>query len=253
MQKKSFPLDSTSLSYTFSFEHDMLSCELFKKVAECRIDQITKVVQKNTSMGLGEELSFRIYYLENGKEKKFPWIPVLITSQNGIDFFEELKNRVSPQVIWEDKRVGNTVDESGGKIFDIQFLPLGYSGSGLSRGVQIWMYLFITFWLIFPLIYLIKVLAIGGYKIYASDNQMELRKFGSKKIAWNDIDDITFQQVTVRDQQNFQSNQVLKIVIYPKNGRKIKFVMRYDFAMPFMKELASHGVIKEEDIGRFNS
>lgn len=244
MSQNEFRLESSSVTYTVGFQQGNIYCQLFRKIAECRLDQITKVILKRSSIGMGDEYSFRLFYNENGKEKKFPWIQVLYTSSDGELFFKELRDRLGSHVIWQDTRNDISVDESGAKIFDMQYLPMSYSGAGLTRGTQLWIYTIIFGLFILPLIYYVKILAKGGYRIYAGDSELEIRKFGSKKIAWNDISDITFQKITVRN-QSFQSNDVVKVCVQPKSGRKIKFVMRYDQLIPFMKELVVKGIIEE--------
>lgn len=251
MSDKTYSLESNSVSYSVGFEGDIIYCEMFRRLKECRLDQVTKVVQKKTTMGLGDEISFRIYFMENGVEKKFPWIQVLVTSPETKAFFDDLKSRLGSQVAWEDKREQAATDESGAKVFDLQFLPFGYAGSGLSRTLQIWIYLICLAILVIPLILLIIILVKGGYRIYTNEEGIEVRKLGSKKVKWEDIEEITFQQVKVTNYDTYQSNQVAKVRIKRKNGGRISFVMRYDHAIPFMKELAEHDVIDEEMVGQF--
>lgn len=250
MSDKRYQLESSTMSYTVGFEGDIIYCELIRRIKECRIDQVTKVIQKKTTMGLGDESSFRICYVENGVEKKFPWIQVRITAAEFKPFMEDLKGRLGSQVIWEDAREKGEVDESGAKVYDMQYLPFGYAGAGLGRGVQIWIYMICLAVLVIPLIYFIIILAKGGYRIYSNDQGIEIRKMGSKFVRWDDIEQITFQQINVRD-QNYQTTQVCKVRLHPKNGRRISWVMRYDFTMPFMRELADRGVIEEEMVGQF--
>ena len=171
MDNKSYKLESNSVSYTLGFEDDKLYIEAWRRIKECPVNQITKVVQKKQSFGMGDELSFRIFYMENGKEKKFPWVMVLFTSADLEPFFDELKVRSSSQVVWEDKRQGATIDDSGAKVYDMQFLPFGYNGAGLSRSVQLWMYLITLGILIIPLFYFIPVLVKKGYRLYVSGSE----------------------------------------------------------------------------------
>jgi hypothetical protein len=246
MDNKSYKLESNSVSYTLGFEDDKLYIEAWRRIKECPVNQITKVVQKKQSFGMGDELSFRIFYMENGKEKKFPWVMVLFTSADLEPFFDELKVRSSSQVVWEDKRQGATIDDSGAKVYDMQFLPFGYNGAGLSRSVQLWMYLITLGILIIPLFYFIPVLVKKGYRLYVSDSELEIRKFGSRKFSWEEIETVAVQKVNVRDRQSFSTTQVSRIEITPKSGNKISFVMRNDNGIPFMKELVKHGVLDPE-------
>ena len=249
MEDKSFKLESNSVSYTFGFEGDKLYCEAWRRVKECQLNQVTKVVQKKPSIGMGDELSFRIYFLENGSEKKFPWVMVLLTAAELQPFFDELKARTSSQVVWEDKRQAASVDASGAKTYDMQFLPFGYNGAGLSRSLQLWMYtILLGISLVLPLFYFIPILVKGGYRLYVSDSSLEIRKFSSKKFSWEELNHATVQQVNVRDRESFSTTQVSKITVSPKSGKEISFVMRNDVGIPFTKELVKHGVLNEDKV-----
>jgi len=248
MENKSYKLESNSVSYTLGFEGDKLYLEFVRRIKECPLNQVSKVVQKKQSIGLGDELSFRIYYIENGKEKKFPWVMVLLTSTELQPFFDELKSRTSSQVVWEDKRQAASVDASGAKVYDMQFLLFGYNGAGLSRSLQLWMFVIALGILIIPLFYFIPILVKGGYRLYVSDSGLEIRKFGSQKYTWEEIEAVDVQKVNVRDRQSRSTTQVSRIEVTPKSGKKISFVMRNDIGIPFMKELVEHGVLDAEKV-----
>jgi len=122
MSDKVYSIEGSQMTYEFGFEGDVVYCHLVRRMKECRLDQITKVVQKKTSLGMGDELSFRIFFTENGKEKKFPWVQAKIINQENKDFFEDLKSRLGSHVIWEDKREETaTTNESGHSVYDLQF------------------------------------------------------------------------------------------------------------------------------------
>ena len=248
MEDKSYKLESNSVSYTLGFEDDKLYVEAWRRIKECPVNQVTKVVQKKPSIGMGDELSFRVYYIENGKEKKFPWVMVLLTSTELQPFFDELKARASSQVVWEDKRQAASVDTSGANVYDMQYLPFGYNGAGLSRSLQIWMHAIIFGLLILPLFYYIPILVKKGYRLYVSDAGLEIRKFGSQKYAWEEIEAVAVQKVNVRDRQSRSTTQGSRIDVTPKSGKEISFVMRNDISIPFMKELVNHGVLDQEKV-----
>ena len=246
MENKSYKLESNSVSYTLGFEGDVLYIEAWRRIKECPVNQISRVVQKKQSIGLGDELSFRIYYLENGKEKKFPWVMVLLTSSELQPFFDELKARAGSQVVWEDKRQAASVDASGANVYDMQFLPFGYNGAGLGRGLQLWMFTITLGILIVPLFYFIPILLKGGYRLYVSDSGLEIRRFGSQKYSWEEIEAVDVQEVNVRDRQSRSTTQVTRIELTPRTGKNTSFVMRNDIGIPFMKELVEHGVLDAE-------
>ena len=248
MEDKSYKLESNSVSYTLGFEDDKLYVEAWRRIKECPVNQVTKIVQKKQSIGMGDELSFRIYYIENGSEKKFPWVMVLLTAAELQPFFDELKSRTGSQVVWEDKRQGASIDASGAKVYDMQFLLFGYNGAGLSRSLQLWMFVIALGILIIPLFYFIPILVKGGYRLYVSDSGLEVRKFGSKKYSWEEIEAVAVQKVNVRDRQSRSTTQVSRIDVTPKSGKKISFVMRNDIGIPFMKELVKHGILDEEKV-----
>ena len=250
MENKTYQLSSSAVAYTMGFENEIVYCELIRRLKECRVDQIVKVVKKKTSLGAGDEISFRIFYNENGKEKKFPWIQASLIDGTTKAFFEDLKERCSEQVIWEDRISGSNDAEGGGKVYDLQVLLFGYAGAGLSRGVQLWLYLICLAVLIFPLIYFIKILATGGYRIYTNESGLEVRKFLSKKFAWNNIKDMHVTNVNVKDSETNSVTRVMRLD-FSGNGSKMKVVMRHDHAVPLLKELVEHEIVSEELIKDF--
>jgi hypothetical protein len=251
MENKTFKLESGSVSYDMIFEDGKVAVSLFRKLKECRLDQVTKVIQKHTSMGGGDEMSFRIFFMENGKEQNFPWVQALVNKQSTKDCIEHMKAVFPSTTLWTDKREESNTDASGRKMHDMQFLPLGYAGAGLPRGLQLWIYMLGLGVLIFPLIYIAKVLATGGYRVYSDTNGIEIKKFGSKKWAWNEIQNVDLTNINVIDQNNYSKSQVLKMVVTSKSGSKSKFVMRFDHAVPLMREMAEHGLVSAELIAKF--
>ena len=102
--------------------------------------------------------------------------------------------------------------------------------------------------LIIPLFYFIPILVKGGYRLYVSDSGLEIRKFGSQKYTWEEIEAVDVQKVNVRDRQSRSTTQVSRIEVTPKSGKSISFVMRNDIGIPFMKELVEHGVLDAEKV-----
>ena len=250
MENKTYELNSSSMNYTMGFENGNIYCELFRRLKECQVSQVVKVVKKKTSLGAGDDISFRIYYLENGKEKKFPWIQTSIIDANTKAFFEDLKGRCGSHVIWEDRLSGANTAEDGSKVYDLQFLPFGYGGAGLTRGTQLWIYTICFAALIFPLIYFIKILATGGYKVYTDESGMEVRKFSSKKYTWESIQNMQVTNINVHNRENHTTTKVMRID-FIVNGKKKKLVMRHDHAVPLLKELVDHDIVSEDLVKDF--
>ncbi len=234
------------MTYEFGFEGDVLYCHLIRRMKECRLDQITKVVQKKPSIGMGEEISFRIYFIENGKEKKFPWVQAMIINPSTKEFLEDLKSRLPSHVMWEDKREETSKSDDGRLVYDLQYLPFGYAGAGLNRPLQIWIYMICFAVFIIPLIYYIYVLASGGYRIYLSDSSVTIRKAGATTYQFDDLDEVNLTRINVVSQDSWTETEVLRVVFDSKSGRRKKVVMRYDHAAPMLKELAAKGVISED-------
>lgn len=251
MENKVYQLESNSIGYEVGFEGDRIYCHLVRRLNEAPINQIQEVIIKKTSLGTGEEISFRIVYLENGKEKKFPWIQAKVTSGTTTSFLEDLKSRISDQVVWTDRRQEVTKDESGNKVYDLQYLPFGYGGAGLSRTLQIWIYLICLAILVIPLIYYIYLLSTGGYRIYTNDQSLTIRKTGATTFMWNEIDNVDFTRINVIDRDNWSQTEVLKIRITGKDGKSKSGVMRYDHALPLLKELAEREVISADYLSNF--
>ena len=249
-ENKKFKVESATISYDVIFADGNVSVSLIRTLKECCYDQVTKVVQKKTPMS-GEEVSFRIFFMENGKEKSFPWVQCLMMAQSTKDLFDFMKATFPPTVQWIDQRTETTKDEAGRKVYDLQVLLFGYAGAGLGRGLQIWLYLICLACFIFPLFYYIYILATGGYRIYTSDQGIEIKKAGATKLSWNEIERFEFTNVTVKDTNNFSRTHVMKITTIAKSGKKISVVMRLDHASPFMKELAERGLISEELVAKF--
>lgn len=252
MSDKEYELQGSTLNYTVGFEGNNVYCTLIRRLKEAPLNQITKVVIKKTSMGSGDEISFRFYYRENGKDKKFPWIAMLITHPTTKEFLDDFKERLNSTVIWEDKRESGTVDESGSKVYDLQYLPFGYGGAGLSRGMQIWIYLICLAALVIPLIYFIKILATGGYRVYVADGGLTVKKFGSTFYTWEELEDVQMTRVKVVDGDNYSETQVLKVTFKSSTIKDKTVVMRYDHAVPMLKELAEREEVPAEYLEQFS-
>jgi len=250
MENKKFKLESSAIGYDVLFADEIVSVSMIRKLKECRYDQVTKVVQKKTPLS-GDEVSFRIFFMENGTEKTFPWVQSLITAPSTKECMEFMKAAFPSTVQWIDQREEVAKDETGRKKYDLQVLPLGYAGAGLGRGLQIWLYMIFLGVLIIPFFYYLYILVTGGYRIYTSDQGIEIKKAGSKKWAWSEIDHFEFTNVTVIDSNNYSKSHVLKMITVPKSGRKSTVVMRYDHAVPLMKELAERGLISEELVATY--
>lgn len=251
MGNKVFKLESSSVGYDMNFEEGSVSVSMIRKIKECRYDQVTKVIQKHTTFGGGDELSFRIYFIENGSEKSFPWIQARVNSENTKACLEYMRQVFPSTVEWKDQRSESKTDSSGRNQYDMQFLPLGYAGAGLPRGLQLWIYMLGLGVLIFPLIYIAKVLATGGYRVYTNDSGIEIKKFGSNFTEWNNIEKVDLTNVKVVDQNSFSSNHVMRFIITQKTGRRSKFIMRLDQAVPLLKEMESHGLVSEELVKKY--
>lgn len=251
MENKTFKLESSAVGYDIIFADGMVAVSLFRKLKECRFDQVTKVVQKHTTMGGGDEMSFRIYFMENGKEQSFPWVQALINKPATKDCLEHMKSVFPSTVQWTDKREETTTDASGRKVYDLQILPFGYAGAGLPRGLQLWLYLIFLAVLIIPLFYYIYVLTTGGFRVYTNDTGIEVKKAGSKKFTWSEIEKVDLTNVNVIDPNNYSKSQVMKMTIFAKSGMKSGFVMRYDHAVPLLKEMAEKGLVSEELVAKY--
>ncbi|MBD3636834.1 MAG: hypothetical protein HUJ25_05775 [Crocinitomicaceae bacterium] len=252
MEDKVYSIKSSVVSYEVGFESGNVYCHLMRRIKETPLTQVTKVAIKKTPMGLGDEISFRIHFSENGKEMKFPWIQAKVTSPSTGDFLNDLKQRVPATVIWEDKRETSTaVDDEGRNVYDLQYLPFGYAGAGLARSVQLWLYLICLAVLVIPLFFYIYILATGGYRIYTNNEGITFKKLRSKFFAWNELEDIAFTRINVFDQNSFSQTGVLKAVFIGK-GKKSKVVMRYDHALPLLKELAERDVISKDYLDQFS-
>ncbi|UKN01246.1 hypothetical protein K6119_16075 [Paracrocinitomix mangrovi] len=252
MEDKIYNLESNVMSYNLGFEGQNVYCELIRRLKECPLNQVTKVSIKKTPMGAGDEISFRIFFVENGKEKKFPWIQAKVTNPVTAEFLDDLQSRIPQTATWEDKRNSSaTVDESGRNVYDLQYLPFGYAGAGLGRGLQIWIYLICLAVLVIPLIYYIYLLATGGYRIYTNDQGITIKKTGSTYFSWDELENVDFTRINVIDRQNYSQTEVLKAVFKGK-GKKASVVMRYDHALPLLKELAAQDIISEEYLSQFS-
>lgn len=251
MENKTFKLETSTLSYDVIFEGDLVSVSMIRKLKECRFDQVTRVVQKHTSLGAGDEMSFRIFFMENGKEKSFPWIQARVHVESTKACLEHMKAVFPKTVQWIDQRGEIGKDASGRNQYDMQFLPFGYAGAGLPRGLQLWIYMIGLGVLIFPLIYIAKVLATGGYRVYTDPEGIEIKKFSSKKWSWNEIESISLTDTKVVDSGSYTSSHVMKMVVKNKAGHSSKFVMRFDSAVPLMKEMADHDLISPQLLEKY--
>jgi len=253
METNEYKLESGSLAYSIIIENGLISVHMIRKLKECRLDQVYKVVQKKASLSSGDELSFRIFYKENGQDKKFPWVQAHITNESTKALFEKLKEVLPSTTEWVDQREGDLkTDAEGRKMYDLQPLLFGsYAGAGLPRAVFLWIYLIALGVLVIPLFYFGYILIKGGYRIYTSDQALEIRKFGSKKFNWNEISNVNITNVTVVDQQHGSNTKILKMKFITSNNSVNEVVMRYDYAIPLMKELVERGLLAEDQIEKF--
>ncbi|MCB9225107.1 MAG: hypothetical protein R2780_01385 [Crocinitomicaceae bacterium] len=252
MEDKVYQLEGSTVSYEMGFENDIVYCHLIRRLKEAPVNQITQVIIKNPGLSLGEEIAFRIHYNENGSEKKFPWVQAKNTDAKTQAFLDDLKSRLNPTVIWIDKTDTTVTDDSGNKVYDLQYLPFGYSGAGLPRAVQIWIYLICLGILVIPLIYYIYILATGGYRIYTNDQGLTVRKASATTFAWDELEHPEFTRVKVYDGNAFSKNEVLKVKFIGKNGKKKAGVMRYDHALPLLEELGERGIISADYLSNFS-
>lgn len=251
MENSSFNLQSSAVNYDMHFADGLVSVSMIRKLKECRYDQVVKIVQKHTTFGGGDEMSFRIYFMEDGKEKSFPWVQANVNADSTKACIMHMK-LVFPQTVqWIDQRQERKMASDGRSQYDLQFLPLGYAGAGLPRGLQLWIYLFGLGILIFPLVYIVKVLATGGYRVYTDVTGVEIKKFFSKKWSWENIAGVDLTNVRVVDSNNYSASQVMRMKISGRDGKKSKFVMWYDHAIPLLKEMAKHNLVSEELTNKF--
>ena len=251
MSDKVYQIESTSISYEVGFEGDIIYCHLMRRLKETPLNQVSKVLLKKTSLGSGEEISFRIFFMENGKEKKFPWIQAKISVPTTAEFLDDLKERLPDSVVWEDKREQASTDEEGNKVYDLQYLPFGYAGAGLSRGLQIWIYMICLAVLVIPLIYYIYLLSSGGYRIYTNEIGITIKKTGAKKFSWEELEDVDITKISVYDPNNYQRTGVMRLKFIGAN-KKVTVVMRYDQALPLLKELDEKGEIASDVLSEFS-
>lgn len=240
MEDKSYLLEGSSLNYTMEFEGDLVHLVMIRRLKSCRFDQITKVELKKYRIAMGDEVKIRIYFTDQGREKKFPWVPFKVISEGSKEFLDDLRSRLSPLAVWEDRRDELSIQKNGQKVYDLQYILFGYTGAGLPRSFQLWLYLVGLGVLVLPLIYYGYIIAKGGYRIYIADEALTLRKFRSFLYRWDDLK-VEFRQVNVV-QDYVVSTSILKVVLIG-SGRKKKVLMRYDHALPLIKELVSRGVV----------
>ncbi len=249
MEDKIYPIESSALTYKMGFEGDVVYCHMIRRLKECRIDQISRVVLKKPPIGLGDEVQFRIFFIEEGKEKKFQWIPAKIHNPTTAQFLEDLKSRLPAGIPWDDLREAIVAPvKDGQKVYDLQYLLMGYAGSGLPRKVQIWMYLIGFAVLILPLYYYIWILATGGYRVYISDAGVRVRKFRDSIFPYDTLD-VKFQKVNVRN--NYVTTTQVMNVWFSRPGKKKKVVMRFDQARLLLQELVERKVLGEEVLADF--
>lgn len=249
MSDKIIKLESGTMNYDMIFENGMVAVSFIRKLKECRYDQVVKVVQKNTSLGGGDELSFRIYFIDNGKEQSFPWVQARVNSPQTKECLEHMKLVFPETVIWTDARNEKKTDASGRTQYDLQYLPFGYAGAGLPRVAQLSIYMIALAVLVIPLFYYIYLLAKGGYRIYTTADEIEIKKTGSVKWLWKDITKVHLTNVNVV--QKGTNDYLMKIEFTHQSGQSNSVVMRYDQALPLMKEMAEHGLVSEELLAKY--
>jgi len=123
-----------------------------RKLAECNYDQITKVVESNTL--LENKCKIIIYFLKNGKEKRFggigSFIEGSVSEPEFNNFLEILKSKLPTHAIWTNK-IAEKIEKKtldGAMKFKLTpsanyFLFKKYRHSG-ERGLYIGLYIFLN-------------------------------------------------------------------------------------------------------------
>ncbi|MEX1002898.1 MAG: hypothetical protein WDZ35_12345 [Crocinitomicaceae bacterium] len=252
MTDKEYSIESTTLGYTAGFKGEEVYVSFVGTVKSCSINQVSEVIIKNTPMSGGDELSFRIIYKDGEKERKFNWVQGKVNNPTTQGFLNDLQERLASDVSWADKRQAKTVDEEGNHVYDLQYLPFGYAGAGLNRSLQIWIYMICLAVLVIPLIYYIYLLAKGGYRIYTNDNGLTIRKTKDTFYKWSELKGVEITRVNVVDRNSsYSSTSVLKIIFLSDTVKNKSVVMRYDHALPLIKELGERGAISQKLVDQF--
>jgi hypothetical protein len=252
---KIFNIEGQTLTYELRFEGSKLVCNLIRDLHAAEVSQITKISIKSSFLSAGDEVSFKLFYQDQGKSKSFPSIDAKLGSPITKEFLEELKSRLPSTAEWEDKTKSKAAaqkDEQGRACYDLQYFLFGYYGAGLPRTVQIVLGLVFFFPLIFPFVYMVYLLGAGGYRIYTGESGLEVKKMTSKKIAWHELENVEFQKVGVVDIRHFTKTNVVNVYITSVGRKKIKAVMRFDHATQLMKELFKRKVITQDVLDSFS-
>jgi hypothetical protein len=102
MEDKITQIESNGISYDVGFEENNIYCQLINYLKETPINQLAHAILKKTSLGSGNERSFRLIYQENMEKEKAPWIQSKITILSAPEFSDENKDRLPTTVISEN-------------------------------------------------------------------------------------------------------------------------------------------------------
>ena len=239
-----------SAQFTFTAD-DILKYKMLTHKVEMPLTAIKEVRMKaNAFLGT---LGIQIRYEKNGKIKNLQKIESKASDNTVKPFLEELKNRIPETAQWNDLREQNTTvstNEFGREVFPLQYLPFGYSGAGLPRGLQIGLIWGIFSLAIFGIPVLLYMIFKKSYMVEADEDYLIIRKMSEKRYRWDEVKNMEFQPVHVT-QNSVAKNQLMKYKVILQNGRKRKFIMRDFESKPFMQILADKGFINKQEVEEY--
>lgn len=254
MDAVKFIVDSGNTKYDLVFENGIVVLKLLVKIKECRYDEVTGVQIKNAFMSGGGMISFCINYLNNGKQKSFPWIDARMDDPSTAACLDYMKQVFPSDIQWIDNRKNEHSTVKGNQQYDLQFSLALLPDLGiitLPRTFQLVFWTLITAAFLLPLPYFLKILITGGYKIYTDEQVLEVRKFFSKKFRWDEIERVEVVRWKILDVGSGNQQRILKVTIVGKTSGSSSGIMRLDHGIPFLNKMNEHHLIDPDLLSLF--
>ncbi|MBU0489735.1 MAG: hypothetical protein KKD31_17470 [Bacteroidetes bacterium] len=247
MQDRTFELpvgNVFNVTYTLTAD-EKLTEAIMRKKTEIKLSDIRKIMVKNSGTMGTQVLRITYFDQKKQKEKKLMRLEAPPGHPDMEEFIALLKERFPDPAVWDSSKIKDFT-EGNRKAYDMQVTMMGYAGSGLPRKGQIWIIYGIFSIFILPLPLLIYVLATKCFRVYTDQEGVEIRKYSSWRLGWDEITDVKVRPIKVRMYNEgiyIDSTLILRIRVYSRSGKSKKFKMRLLEGKPLLHELHEKGLV----------
>jgi hypothetical protein len=241
MSVTTFNVKMDEMANTFIVQGETIRFKYFVTSGTFTFGQVESVIIKNDNL-MGKRIIKLKYRNDKGKLKTTPQVQ-MDPSHEELKRFEAFLKETFPGKITEKD---SAADKTHIDMLFNTFL-VGRGGMGLPRTALLLVYLFVgIICLVLPAIYIIMIMAKGGWRVYLKDDGADFRKFGSFDVKWSDLKGYSLKQINwvIRDQSGVDRNTEYRFTLTANDGRTRKFAMRSIEGERMLEVLAENGVQK---------